>query len=268
MRMDTFSPHQPHPLASLWTWAVPLLAIIAAAIVWGLGLNQDLFLWLNGLGHGALAEIFWANATILGDALVAFTLLGLFARRRPDIVWALLLAALFATLWAQGLKHLIGNPRPLSMLSADMINVIGVALHKNSFPSGHTTTAFTLAGVICLRGVHPALAAAALLLATLAGVSRAVVGAHWPLDILAGAFGGWIAAFIGVHLCARWPLLNLPVVHIILTFILFACALSLLLLHDSGYPLANPLQNLIATLSLVSLAWTSWQALRNHRISA
>jgi len=149
---------------------------------------------------------FWANATLFGDTLIAFSLLGLFARKRPDIVWALFLAALFATAWVHILKPLFDIPRPLAALGADMVNVIGVELRRNAFPSGHTTTAFTLAAVICLRGVHPALAVTALLLATLAGISRAVVGAHWPLDILAGAFGGWVAAALGVALGTKWAM--------------------------------------------------------------
>ena len=262
--MDTFSPHQPHSLASPWTWAVPALASITFTIVWGLDINRGLFLWLNDLGHGALAEMFWANATILGDALVAFTLLGFFARRRPDIVWALLLAALFATLWAQGLKHLIGNLRPLGMLSTDMVNVIGVALHKNSFPSGHTTTVFTLAGVICLQRVNPILAISALILAALAGISRAAVGAHWPLDIIAGAFGGWLAAVIGVYLARRWPAPGSTIGKSVIGLILLSCGFSLLFLHDTQYPQAYFFQIAIGVFSVGYLSRHLFDLYQQH----
>ena len=56
---------------------------------------------------------------------------------------------------------------------------------QQSFPSAHTATAFGFAlGLIWLyrRG-----SVAFFLLATLAGIQRLVVGAHWPSDVIAGA---------------------------------------------------------------------------------
>ena len=251
-----------------WQWSVPAICLLAATLIWLLELNQPLFLWLNQLGlseaDNSLHDRFWASATLLGDTLVAFTLLALFVRKRFDIVWMLFLTALFTTLWVHGLKNSVDSLRPLATLGPDSVHVIGAALNKYSFPSGHTATAFTLAAVICLRGVHPALAITALLLATLAGVARAMVGAHWPIDILAGALGGWLAALIGVRLYARWPLPARPAVHVTLTLILFACALSLLLFHDSGYPLALPMQRGLASISLVYLSWHIWQFLQTR----
>ena len=257
------SPHAPHHSPSLWwQWSVPAVTLLAAALIWLLDLNQPLFLWLNQLGVSALDnsihDRFWASATLLGDTLAAFTLLALFVRKRFDIVWMLFLTALFTTLWVHGLKNSVDSLRPLAILGPDNVHVIGAALNKYSFPSGHTATAFTLAAVICLRGVHPALAISALLLAVLAGVSRAMVGAHWPIDILAGALGGWLAALIGVRLYARWPAPSQPVVNNVITGILLACALSLLLIHESGYPLANPVQMTLAFISLSYLLWVIW----------
>ena len=241
---------------------VPAVTLLAAALIWLLDLNQPLFLWLNQLGVSALDNTihdrFWASATLLGDTLVAFSLLALFLRKRFDIVWMLFLTALFTTLWVHGLKNGIDTLRPLAVLGADSVHVIGEALNKNSFPSGHTATAFTLAAAICLRGVHPALAITALLLATLAGISRAMVGAHWPIDILAGALGGWLAVVIGLRLYARWPVPAHPAAKQVITAILIACALSLLLVHESGYALANPVQMTLAIISLSYLLWGIW----------
>jgi membrane-associated phospholipid phosphatase len=242
----------PYPLTSPWTWAVPLLALLAALGVWLTNSNEPLFRLLNGLGPRSRDGL-WAQLTLLGDTLVAFSLLGLFARRRPDIVWALLLAALFTTLWVHGLKPLLHLPRPLAALGAEQVHVIGIPLLRGSFPSGHTATAFTLVGVICLQRVPPALAVVSLLLAILVGVSRVVVGAHWPLDILGGAFGGWLGAVIGVALARRWPAPRAWAYRFGSGLVLLGCSLSLLMLHDSGYPVALWLQRGIALLTTVVL---------------
>lgn len=242
------------PYRCPWVWAVPVITASLALYIWLLDLNQSLFLGFNALGNSAAAGLFWVNATLLGDTLVAFTLLGLFARRRFDIIWALLLAALFTTAWVHGLKNLLDVSRPLAALGADAVHVLGVPLHKHSFPSGHTATAFTLAGIICMQRVPPALAASVLILATLAGISRSVVGAHWPLDILAGAFGGWLCAFIGVLLARRWPTPDKTTVRSGIIIILLLCALTLLSgLHDSGYPQTHLLQIIIGGLSVFAL---------------
>lgn len=269
----------PHIPSLWWQWTVPVLCLLAAALISALDLNQSLFLWLNqfGLNQAGLGDplgsntnpghdLFWANTTLLGDTLVAFSLLALFLRKRPDIVWTLFLTALFTTLWVHGLKNGLDVLRPLAVLGPDSVHVIGAPLHRSSFPSGHTATAFTLAAVICLRGAHPALAITALLLATLAGVSRAMVGAHWPLDILTGALGGWLAALIGVRLYARWPLPKRPVVKLVLTLIVTACALSLLFFHESGYPLAKPFQQFLAIISLLHIGWIAALTVRKRRI--
>lgn len=235
-------------------------------VVWQAGLNEEFFLWLNNLGQGSISTMAWANITILGDTLIAITLLSPFARRRPDIVWALLIAAVFATLWVHGIKPLAEQLRPAAVLSSDVIHIIGVTLHKGSFPSGHATTAFTLAGVICILRAHPAVMITALLLATLAGFSRAVVGAHWPLDIFAGAFGGWLAAFIGVTLFKRlaqsknWVDMahnqspsRIPGQKYFLGG-LALIAISLLI-YDNGYPDSHLFQLALAIVSLMIIVF-------------
>ena len=244
----------PRPFTSPWAWAVPIISLCAGLLTWLLGLNETLFLAINQLGRSELGSVFWANTTILGDTLVAFALSGLLAKRRLDIVWVALLAALFTTAWVHVLKPLFDNPRPLAVISEGLIHVIGEPLRKGSFPSGHTATVFTLAGAICLQGVRPVFAIGALLIALLAGVSRAIVGAHWPLDICAGAFGGWLAAYIGHRLAQRWPTPTSKKGRMLVAILLLACSLSLLFLHDTGYP-AFALQIIIAALSTASLVY-------------
>ncbi len=57
-----------------------------------------------------------------------------------------------------------------------------------SFPSGHATTAF--AAAVILAAWHPRRAGTFLGVAALVGLSRIVLGAHFPSDVLAGALLG------------------------------------------------------------------------------
>ena len=70
------------------------------------------------------------------------------------------------------------------------------------FPSGHAELAVALLGLIALRYRRPALTIALALLAALIGVSRLVLGVHFPLDVL----GGWLLglAVLALFLVA-WP---------------------------------------------------------------
>lgn len=243
---------QPLPLTgpSWRLWGVPLAALLTALAIAASGRNIELFLALNlWVAQGPHAP--WAWITALGDALTALCILLMLAKRRPDLVLAAMIAALLATLVTHGLKAAIDLPRPLAVLGPEM-HVIGSTLTRDAYPSGHTATAFTLAGVFAayLRSSVGLLLLIAL--ATLVGVSRISVGAHWPLDVAAGAAVGWFSGLIGVDLMRRWGWQARSRTHAAIRLLLLASASWFLLGHDSGYPQARWLEQAIA---LVALLW-------------
>ena len=83
----------------------------------------------------------------------------------------------------------------------------------SSFPSGHTlvVAAFATAAALVVSRLRPwargVAYAAALLWIVLIGVSRLVLGVHWPTDVLAAACIGAalpLALSIGLETCQRW----------------------------------------------------------------
>lgn len=79
-----------------------------------------------------------------------------------------------------------------------------VLVKSSSFPSGHSASSMifylTLALVLTHRGRWRHLAAAgAILLALLIGLSRVMLGVHWPSDVI----GGWVFGLLWVLLTLR-----------------------------------------------------------------
>lgn len=87
---------------------------------------------------------------------------------------------------AQGTKHLLREPRPDTEA-------------PNSFPSGHTATAFCGAELTRIEYGN-AYGAAAYAFAVTTGVLRVVNNRHWCNDVLAGAGIGFLSAHVGYWL--------------------------------------------------------------------
>ncbi|HZE59452.1 MAG TPA: phosphatase PAP2 family protein [Burkholderiales bacterium] len=234
-------------------WLLPAVAAALFIAVSVVDANAPLFLALNKLGP-ATSDWLWANITVLGDGMVAFALCLPLWRRRPDLLWALAFLAVLGTLWVHGMKPVIDVARPPAVLG-DQVHVIGRAYQAHSFPSGHATTAFALAGLLTLGITARAWMAALVAAASVVAISRAVVGVHWPLDILAGALGGWLCAVLAIWLGSRTRKFGeRPAVQAALAVLLAACAVALVAGYPDAYPQALLLQRLIGICCLAAAA--------------
>ena len=104
------------------------------------------------------------------------------------ILWAYAISGLIAII----IKYSINRDRPCKVLS-DAI-VVGPAPSSQSFPSGHTTSAFAFC--IMVACIFTPLIIPMIIFATLAGISRIYLGVHWPTDVITGAIIGTITALL------------------------------------------------------------------------
>ena len=248
----------PPSLRSPWTWLPPAVALALVAGILVTDTNRASFLWLNHAGQ-RVGDLVWFHLTMLGDGAVALALVLPWIRRAPHLFWAALLAAVVAGLWTQVTKEFVDVPRPLSVFASDAFHQAGPAYRRVSFPSGHAAAAFALAGiwVMGMRGRRP-WRGLLLVPASLVGLSRIMVGVHWPLDVLWGMLGGWLGAWCGLALQARWhgPWHTAGRAGMLAGAVLMAVAASLVVSRHIGIPAVLPAQRLLAA---VCLAWGAWE---------
>jgi membrane-associated phospholipid phosphatase len=112
-------------------------------------------------------------------------------------VWrniVIMVAVYTASALSLGIKRLVGRVRPDHPNAGSFTGITRV--HDNSiesFPSGHTACAVALSAT--LAHYFPVTSAVVWTLAALCGILRYLVDAHWPSDILAGAFLGYSVAW-------------------------------------------------------------------------
>ncbi len=202
----------------LWHFALAagVFALILIALkVFGLSdsqtypqANKGLFLFINALW--ADAPTLAHNLTYLGDASVILALLLCFALRAPKVWEALIAGSLLSLILTRIFKLFYAMPRPARAFGEDAFNIIGETLKgANSLPSGHTITIVTALCVVFCAFVPSArkwrapLALGIVALAALVGLSRIGVGAHYPLDVLAGAALGCVCGIFGVIVASK-----------------------------------------------------------------
>lgn len=256
--------------ATRWTfWGIAALFAALLALAWPQGNNIQAFFFINNLGadlgldKAPLWINFWAGMSLLADTLPAVVLLLPFVWRKPELVWVAVLAGIAATLIVHDIKPAMSIVRPAGVYPEQMLHIIGHTLHSKSFPSGHATTALVTAGVFALALRLPwwgmLLAVGLALIPTL---SRVIVGAHWPQDVLAGALIGWLAAGLGMRLLGCFPL-NLRWGRPILALILIACAVTVIP-FDGGYPEGRWVVIPLLLWAFGGSAWVLWSMWRGR----
>lgn len=120
----------------------------------------------------------------MGDGYLLGIILGCFIVYHPRITVMGLAALLMSGALTHIFKAIFPIERPAAVLEA--VHVVGPVLRFGSFPSGHTAAAMSVALTLYSFAVSRLSKFVLILAATLVGLSRIFVGAHFPLDVVTG----------------------------------------------------------------------------------
>ena len=172
---------------------VPYVLLTAfTLIILGIFGNDGLFLYVNNY-YSVSADYFFQAITNLGDGIIAaglvIALLWVSYRDALTFLVITLLLAIVVTV----LKNYIFPEldRPLAYFATDYVlrlvpgyDVPGLS----TFPSGHTATAFSVCLYLSFLTKKRLKKFALFLVAFIVGYSRIYLSAHFPMDVMAGAF--------------------------------------------------------------------------------
>jgi membrane-associated phospholipid phosphatase len=209
-------------LAVLRAWMPRLGAVVLAAIALGLAmplfqpLDNTVFLAVNGLGDGPewlyqALDPHARNYVVLTATTIVVA--GVVLRRPRHVLGAALgvvLAAYVAGAAIELVKLFVERARPEEVLGGQVLLSEGRSwAHLASFPSGHliVTTAMASAAAVALPILRKPLIAYVALIA----LTRVLFGAHFPLDVLAGAVLGYEIGLFSARLMASARLLPVAV---------------------------------------------------------
>jgi undecaprenyl-diphosphatase len=201
------------PLSRLAIGSAMTIAAVAAAMIlldtWAIAHYRAWPLWLvrvfDAITDFGKAEWFLvpAGLSLIALAALASHTVGRItnlvitsnAVRVGFVFFAVALPSLFSTI----IKRLVGRARPLRVPGHDVYFApFSWRVEYASLPSGHSTTAFAAAAA--LGALFPRARVAFWTYAAIIAISRVVLVAHYPSDVIAGA----VVGACGALLVRRW----------------------------------------------------------------
>ena len=158
----------------------------------------------------------WLQAHISGAGISIISFFSLFGEELPLILivgfvyWSvdkklgrtMGLSAVMGLTWGSMLKNIFLRRRPyfdhegiqILRVVEPEADIYDISAQGFSFPSIHSTNAVTVFGSLAVRARKRWVTVIAIVIPLLTGISRFVLGAHYPTDVLAG----WLLGFISV----------------------------------------------------------------------
>jgi membrane-associated phospholipid phosphatase len=175
------------------------LALVIAVFLLFHG-KENSFLVINKYNSPQFDYVF-EYLTYLGDGIIWVPLFMYVLLFKRDYFVAVVAALIICTVLTQVLKKVVfwNDFRPIVLLS-DKVRVIpGYYMNRaHSFPSGHTSTAFTLALLLAYMARKNVWTYTFPLIAFFVGYSRVYLAQHFVTDVLAGIFVGIVSSYLSL----------------------------------------------------------------------
>jgi len=163
-------------------------------ILLGIYGNSSLFLLVNE-NHSKFVDFAFLYITNLGDGIVAFLLiLGLLRISFRDAITFLIITLLITIIVSLLKDHIFPElVRPVQYFGTTKLLHLVPGYrppYLGSFPSGHTATIFSVCLYLSIYSKPRVVKLLLFLIAFLVGYSRIYLSAHFPADVVTGAFVG------------------------------------------------------------------------------
>lgn len=181
-------------------WLTAIYLVFTGVLV-ALTHHGDVVLWVNAR-HTVPADFFFKYWTYLGDGLLLAMVALYFLFTQLFRFYFILLAIFLQTVFVHIFKQWFcaGAPRPQVFFEeiTDQLHFVeGVTVRNyDSFPSGHTASAFTLAFFLMWVVRSARLRVFMLFAAILVGISRIYILQHFARDVFFGSVFGMLAVIL------------------------------------------------------------------------
>lgn len=164
--------------------------------------KQDSFVLINGYYHPSL-DLFFQYITFLGDGLIYIPIALYCAVYNRKYLVAVIAGIIICTILTQFLKNVVfsNELRPISLEAKKIIihKIDGLTIHReHSFPSGHTSTAFSMALLLAAIMKRKFWCIILPLIAFMVGYSRVYLSQHFVTDVFAGMTIGIVTAYLSL----------------------------------------------------------------------
>ena len=170
------------------------------AFPWEVSLMEGL---QSTLGPGVIQFVSWLSA--FGEELFLILLLGfLFWCYDKKMAKSIGLTLVMSVVWMASIENIALRRRPyfdhegikIYRVVEPSADPLDISAQGYSFPSGHSAQAAGVFGGMAAYTKNKILIALAFVIPLLVGISRVVVGAHFPTDVLAGWVLGAFSLFV------------------------------------------------------------------------
>ena len=164
----------------------------------------NLMQWLQAnIGEAGISVI--SRFSMFGEELLLILILGfVYWSYDKKLGWTMGLSAIMGLTWNPMIKNIVLRRRPyfdhegieILRIVDPEADIYDITAQGYSFPSGHSTNAATVYGALAVNLRKCWLTVIAVILPLLTGISRFVVGAHYPTDVLTGWLLGAVIVWV------------------------------------------------------------------------